>query len=74
MKVEIKQTQLEFDGFAKVESAVLRFERFGGGMTQEMTRHRYFRGDAVAVLVYDPVTAASGLAATVSLRGSCPNR
>jgi len=54
MKVEIKQTQLEFDGFAKVESAVLRFERFSGGMTEEMTRHRYFRGDAVAVLVYDP--------------------
>ena len=39
MKVEIKQTRLEFDGFAKVESAVLRFERFGGGMTEEMTRH-----------------------------------
>ena len=56
MKVEIKQTQLEFDGFAKVESAVLRFERFNGGMTEEMTRHRYFRGDAVAVLVFDPAT------------------
>jgi ADP-ribose pyrophosphatase len=25
-------------------------------MTEEMTRHRYFRGDAVAVLVYDPAT------------------
>jgi ADP-ribose pyrophosphatase len=57
MKVEIKQTRLEFDGFAKVESAVLRFERFSGGMTEEMTRHRYFRGDAVAVLVYDPATS-----------------
>jgi ADP-ribose pyrophosphatase len=56
MKVEIKETRLEFDGFAKVESAVLRFERFGGGMTEEMTCHRYFRGDAVAVLVYDPAT------------------
>ena len=56
MKVEIKHTQLEFDGFAKVESAVLRFERFGGGMTEELTRPRYFRGDAVAVLVHDPAT------------------
>jgi len=56
MKVEIKQTRLEFDGFAKVESAVLRFERFHGGMTDEITRHRFFRGDAVAVLVYDPPT------------------
>ena len=56
MKVEIKETHLEFDGFAKVESAVLRFERFSGGMTEEITRHRYFRGDAVGVLVYDPAT------------------
>src|SRR5262245_3013380 len=56
MKVEIKQTQLEFDGFAKVESAVLRYEQFNGGMSEELTRHRYFRGDAVAVLVYDAAT------------------
>jgi ADP-ribose pyrophosphatase len=56
MKVEIKETRLEFDGFAKVERAVLRYERFAGGMTRELTRHRYYRGDAVAVLVYDPAT------------------
>src|SRR4029078_3261865 len=53
MKVEIKQTRLEFSGFAKVERPLFPFERFGGGMTEEMTRHRYFRGDAVGVLVYD---------------------
>jgi len=56
MRAEIKKTQLEFDGFAKVESAVVRFERFDGTMTEEITRHRYFRGDAVAVLVFDPST------------------
>ncbi|MBM3803634.1 MAG: NUDIX domain-containing protein [Acidimicrobiia bacterium] len=56
MRVEIKERRLEFDGFGKVERAVLRYERFAGGMTTELTRHRYFRGDAVAVLVYDPAT------------------
>ncbi|MCI0422829.1 MAG: NUDIX domain-containing protein [Acidobacteria bacterium] len=57
MKVEIKQTQLEYDGFVKVEKAIVRFERFNGGMSAETTRHRYFRGDAVAVLIYDPATS-----------------
>lgn len=56
MKVEIKQTQLEYDDFVKVERAVFRFERFNGGMSEETTRHRFFRGDAVGVLVFDPAT------------------
>jgi nudix-type nucleoside diphosphatase (YffH/AdpP family) len=56
MKVDIKKTQLEYDGFVKVERAVLQFERFNGEMSDEITRHRFFRGDAVGVLLYNPET------------------
>jgi nudix-type nucleoside diphosphatase (YffH/AdpP family) len=56
MRVEIKQVEQEFDGFVKVEKAILRFERFCGEMSDEITRYRYFRGDAVAVLIFDPET------------------
>ena len=53
MKVKIKQTHLEYAGFVKVERADLQFERFNGEMSSEIKRYRHFRGDAVAVLIYD---------------------
>jgi nudix-type nucleoside diphosphatase (YffH/AdpP family) len=56
MKVEIKQVEQKYDGFVKVEKAILRFERFNGQMTSDVTRYRFFRGDAVAVLLFDPST------------------
>jgi nudix-type nucleoside diphosphatase (YffH/AdpP family) len=56
MKVSIKQVERKYDGFVKVEEAILRFERFNGEMTSDVTRYRFFRGDAVAVLVFDPST------------------
>ena len=56
MKVKIKQTWLEHDGFVKVEKARLQFEKFNGEMSEELDRHRYHRTDAVAVIIYDPAT------------------
>ena len=56
MKVEIKHVAPEYEGFVKVEKAVLRFERFSGEMSEETTRYRFFRGDAVAVLIFDRET------------------
>ncbi len=53
MKVKIKQTRLEYEGYVKVERADLQFERFNGEMSSEIRRYRHFRGDAVAVLIYD---------------------
>ncbi len=53
MKVEVKETKLEYDGFVKVEKAIIRFERFNGEMSKETERHRFFRSDAVGVLIYD---------------------
>jgi ADP-ribose pyrophosphatase len=54
MKVEIKQVERQYDGFVRVERATLRFERFSGEMSQEIERYRFFRGDAVGVLIFDP--------------------
>ena len=56
MKVEIKQVEQKYDDFVKVEKATLRFERFNGEMTSDVTRYRFFRGDAVAVLIFDSST------------------
>jgi hypothetical protein len=67
MKVEIKRTELEYDGFVKVEKAVLRYERFSGGMTADITRHRFSRGDAVGVLIR-PVSASCYSGSFVTLR------
>ena len=55
MKVEIKETRTEHDGFVKIIKASLRFQRFDGEMSGELTRFHYHRSDAVAVLVYDEV-------------------
>lgn len=55
MKVEIKQSRTEHDGFVKITRATLRFQRFDGEMSEEITRFHYHRSDAVAVLIYDEV-------------------
>jgi ADP-ribose pyrophosphatase len=49
----MKQTSVEHEGFVKIEKDIFQFERFNGEMSQEVTRYRYGRGDAVAVLIYD---------------------
>jgi len=55
MKVQIIQKAIEYEGYVKVEKAKLQFERFNGSMSPEITRFRHFRGDAVAVMIYDPI-------------------
>jgi ADP-ribose pyrophosphatase len=56
MKVEIRKKWLEHDGFVKINKTRLRFEKFNGQMSQEVTRFHYHRSDAVAVLIYDETT------------------
>jgi ADP-ribose pyrophosphatase len=53
MKVEFKSSTVEYEGFVKIEKDIFQFERFGGGMSRDVTRYRYRRGDAVAVLIYE---------------------
>ncbi|MDE2757399.1 MAG: NUDIX hydrolase [Acidobacteriota bacterium] len=53
MRVHIKQTGLEYDGFIRIESADLAFEKFSGEMSGAVRRFRYHRGDVAAVMIYD---------------------
>lgn len=53
MKVKILEESREYDGFFKIDKAVLQYEKFDGEMSQEITRLNFNRGDAVAVLLYD---------------------
>lgn len=55
MKVLVSHKHLEYEGYVKVEKATLQFERFNGTMSPVITRFRHFRGDAVAVLIFDPI-------------------
>jgi ADP-ribose pyrophosphatase len=53
MRVQVQERQREYDGFFKLDRAVLRFERFDGRMSQPVERLVFERGDSAAVLLYD---------------------
>lgn len=53
MKVQVNKHELEYSGFIKIEKSSLQFEKFNGTMSAEVTRYRHYRGDAVAVIIYD---------------------
>lgn len=50
-KVVIESKKLVFDGFFKIEEAVLRYERFDGTMSDTVKRLNLDRGDSVGVLI-----------------------
>ena len=56
--MEILSQRREYDGFFKVDRAVLRYERFDGTMSAPLTRLNFNRGDSVAVLLYNPAEGA----------------
>lgn len=53
-KVEIKRKQRVFNDFFKVDEVWVKYEKFDGSMTEPVRRLSFERGDAVAVLVYNP--------------------
>ena len=53
MKVKILEESREYDGFFKIDKAVLQYEKFNGEMSEEITRLNFNRGDSVAILLYD---------------------
>ena len=53
--VEVIERDLAFDGFFRLERVTLRHRLFAGGWSQPFTRELFQRGDAVAVLPYDPI-------------------
>jgi len=52
-QVRILGETREYDGFFKVDKAILQYEKYGGGMSEKITRLNLNRGDSVAVLLYD---------------------
>lgn len=54
MKVKIVKTKKAYAGFYRLDKCTLRFERFDGTMSNEVIRENFYRGDSVAVLIYDP--------------------
>lgn len=53
--VEIESHTICFQGFFRIEKYRLRHALFKGGMSETMSRELFERGQAVAVLPYDPV-------------------
>ncbi|MEO5376865.1 MAG: NUDIX domain-containing protein [Magnetococcus sp. DMHC-6] len=61
MQVELLETHKLYHGFFQLFRYRLRYQRFDGHMSQEVTLEALERGDAVAVLAYDPHTDLVGL-------------
>ena len=56
--IEIIEKTTPYDGFVQVGVYRLRHRRFGGGWTEVMSRELCERGNAAAVLPYDPARDA----------------
>lgn len=54
MDFKLIEQKTAFKGFFKVEEVTFQFEQFQGGMSQPKTQEVFQRGDATAVLLYDP--------------------
>lgn len=53
-KVEVLAHEVAFQGYFQILKVRLRHEQFRGGLGAEITREVFERGQAVAVLPYDP--------------------
>jgi len=59
--VRIESEEVVYAGFFQVIRYTLRHRLFGGGWSKLLRRELFRRGDAVGVLVYDPLTDRIGL-------------
>lgn len=55
-KVTLLSQKRVFDGFFKIDEAHLQHELFKGGMSPELTRLNFNRGDSAAVVLHDPLS------------------
>lgn len=53
---ELKNKQVKYQGFFKLEQYQLQHRLYRGGMSELITREIFERGDAVVVVPYDPKT------------------
>jgi ADP-ribose pyrophosphatase len=58
-RIESRETL--FQGFFRISKLVIRHRLFGGGWTKPVHRELFQRGDAVGVLLYDPVHNLVGM-------------
>jgi ADP-ribose pyrophosphatase len=54
MQVEVLERGTDYKGHLRIDRLSLRHSLFGGGWSEPFTRELMVRGDAVAVLLYDP--------------------
>lgn len=53
--IDIVKSKTVYDGFFKVRKITLKHRLFAGGWTSAIVRELFARGDAVALLPYDPI-------------------
>ena len=56
MKFKILDKQTPFEGFFKIDVYQLQHELFAGGWSEPITREVFERGNAVAILLHDPIS------------------
>lgn len=56
MKYKVVEKKNSFNGFFKIDTYSVQHELFSGGESEVFTRELFERGDAAAVLPYDPIT------------------
>ena len=56
--VEVVEKSRKYQGFFALDEYKFRHKLYGGGYSQVLTREVFERGDAVALLPYDPVNDA----------------
>jgi len=61
LKVEVIDRSIAYQGFFAIEKIQLKHRLFRGGWSAPITRELFVRGNAVAVIVYDPVHSLIGL-------------
>lgn len=54
MDYEIVKTEVVFQGFFRIDKLTFKHQLFAGGWSGQMTRELFERGNAAAVLPYDP--------------------
>lgn len=70
--IQVHEEHLAYDGFFKLKKLTIKHRLFAGGWTQYFSRELCERGDAVGVLLYDPV--AQKIAMVEQLRIGVLNR
>ena len=59
--VEILEKTTPFQGYFRIDRYTLRFRRFNGEWSPEVTREIFERGHAVGLVLYDPIRDEVGL-------------